>query len=143
MSEPIKVADVTVDNVTATGKVMIGAIDVGQTLTELVVATGAQPQPHFGPQAIKPGVSPFWQWVQSIGFVTQSAHFFSAWAIVMTAAQWLPWWGSALGFLAYTSVKELVIDRVSWGENHGKCDWTDWWFNILGIVAALIVMGLK
>jgi hypothetical protein len=81
-------------------------------------------------------------WIQSLEFVTQTAHFFSAMGCVALAAHFIPLWLAAVLFTSYTSFKELVFDGASWGENHGSPDWLDWIFNMLGVGAAVAVLGL-
>ena len=82
--------------------------------------------------------------IQSLGFVTQSAHFFSGAAATLAAALWLPplWAGAA--FLALWCIpKELLFDAMPWGENHGSPDWIDLLFYTLGTSLAVGVLFLR
>lgn len=78
--------------------------------------------------------------VQSLGFVTQAAHFFSALGCVALAAYFMPLWLAAVLFVAYTSFKELLFDNLWWGEGHGSPDWMDWIFNLMGVGVAVLVL---
>ena len=87
-----------------------------------------------------------WKWlmsfVQSLGFVTQAAHFFSAMGCVALAAYFMPLWIAAAAFAGYTTFKELFFDRLSWGEGHGSPDWMDWTFNLLGVGFTYTILAL-
>jgi hypothetical protein len=88
--------------------------------------------------------TPFWQWVQSLGFVTQSAHFFAGLGVVLAASLWLhPWLAGALFVILWAAPKELVIDKDWFGENHGTPDWLDLLFYIIGDLAALGLLALR
>jgi hypothetical protein len=84
-------------------------------------------------------------WIQSLEFVTQAAHFFSAMGCVALAAHFVPLWMPATAWAGYTSAKELVFDRAAWGEGHGSPDWVDWTFNMLGVgfAAGVLLLGGK
>jgi hypothetical protein len=62
---------------------------------------------------------PSWQnvmaFIQSLAFVSQAAHFFSALGCTALAAYFMPLpWAAGL-FVAYTTFKELFFDRLPYG----------------------------
>ena len=83
-----------------------------------------------------------WQWwmafIQSVGFTTQSAHFFSAWAITLTASRWMGWWAPVAFLGIWAAPKEIIADAAWWGENHGSPDWLDLLFYCLGTAVACV-----
>ena len=88
----------------------------------------------------------FWQQlmvlIQSLGFVTQSAHFFSGWAITLTASRWLGWWAPVAFIVCWVIPKEFVFDSRPWGEGHGSPDLLDATFYSLGTAVACGLMAL-
>lgn len=78
--------------------------------------------------------------VQSLAFVRQSAHFFSAMGCVALAGYFMEIWIAAGIWIAYTTFKELFFDRLPFGENHGSPDWLDWAFNLLGVWFTCVVL---
>lgn len=82
-------------------------------------------------------------WIQSLAFVTQSAHFFAGWAITMSLALWMPWYVAAAAFsLLWVIPKELVFDKAGWGEAHGSCDWIDAAFYWAGQAVACALVAI-
>ena len=81
-------------------------------------------------------------WIQSLEFVTQSAHFFAGWAVTLTASKWLGWIAPAAFICLWAAPKELLVDNFSWGEGHGSPDYLDLLFYCLGTAAACGVMLL-
>lgn len=80
----------------------------------------------------------FTAWIQSLGFVTQSAHFFSGMAVVLAASLWLyPPLAAGLFLGVWAVPKEVLFDALPWGEDHGKPDWLDLTFYCLGAGGAL------
>lgn len=80
--------------------------------------------------------------IQSLAFVTQSAHYFSAMGCVALGAYFMPLWLAAGLFVAYTTFKEMAFDNLPWGEGHGSPDWLDWTFNMLGVATTCAVLLL-
>ena len=87
-----------------------------------------------------------WAWlmafIQSKAFTCQSAHFFSGWAVTLTASRWLGWWAPILFFGCWVVPKEFVFDSQPWGEGHGSPDWLDAMFYSLGMAVACGLMAL-
>jgi hypothetical protein len=84
---------------------------------------------------------PGWSdYIQSLGFITQSCHFAWGGLIVMVAGLWLPWWGAAILLAIYICFKEFAFDQFSWGENHGSPDyWDALWYAIGGALACILL----
>lgn len=83
-------------------------------------------------------------WIQSLEFVTQSAHMGWGGFVTMLLSLWIPWYCAAATFLlVWVGPKELVLDAASWGENHGSPDWDDAAFYALGTAVACLVLYLK
>jgi hypothetical protein len=93
----------------------------------------------------------FSQLIQSLGFVTQSAHFFAGWAVVLTLGVFFrPWRNFRASTLAVATFlclwaipKEMFFDDYMWGEGHGSPDWIDLLFYCLGTSVAFVVLRLK
>ena len=93
-----------------------------------------------------------WKWlmsaIQSLEFVTQSAHFFAGWAVSLSTSLLLPhigwakWWAPAAFVCLWAIPKELIFDRDWFGEDHESPDWLDLLFYCLGTGAACGVMLL-
>jgi hypothetical protein len=85
----------------------------------------------------------FSDWIQSLGFVTQSAHFFAGATIVLGAGLWLPWYWAYPLLLVWVLPKEFIYDKDLLGENHGKPDLLDALFYLLGGGLAAGLLALK
>jgi hypothetical protein len=86
----------------------------------------------------------FSDWIQSLDFVTQSAHFFAGAAATIGLGLWLPWYWSAAIFLGlWACPKELLYDWQPWGEGHGQPDWLDLVFYSIGAAVGCGLLLLK
>ena len=135
--------DVSVPNVTVTGSVNVGGHNVMETLLDIQSKVGGKPgivATRWGPMVLANDTAPFWLWVQSLNFVTQSAHFGWGGMVTMMLALWLhPLLAAGIVF-GVCAFKELAVDNYTWGEGHGTPDWLDLLFYSLGIGAALVAL---
>lgn len=87
----------------------------------------------------------FWNFVQSLPYLTQATHFFAGLGVVLAGSLWLgPYWAGGL-FIVYAILKEVIIDAIPrpWGEGHGKPDWIDLMFYCVGDAVAVLVIWVR
>ena len=83
----------------------------------------------------------FTDWIQSLEFVTQSAHFFAGLGVVSLAAHFTdPILAGVLFWLVWAAPKEIIFDWLPFGEGHGSPDWDDLLFYTLGDFLAVCII---
>lgn len=71
-------------------------------------------------------------WIQSLPFVTQSAHFFAGCSIVLGLRLFFGLEAAIALLILWVVLKEGIYDAFQWGEGHGSPDLLDALFYLLG-----------